>query len=761
MATNRTGVAHTLTQIMAQRISDFHGTYRTEPSARNPDTIADYLAQGFLEAEYVDVMVGYFELSFFHALSAISPLLYNSSKKVRIFCGHQMSGEMRDLIYGEDSELVVKEQVEEAVQRIWEGHLNGVRSNSEKADILLLSQYLVDQGRMEILPIVVRSENGGGIFHQKEYLFHGSDWKSRGLGSANMTLSGMTHNRESMVVSYERVDCLSNDMLDSIDLVENLANESEEGHYFALSSDIVVRPMRLRAGSLTNSGSFDEIADRTLKRLLRYSALSTRSATTGRAFDDYGTRFSEITLWDHQATAIEKLKSNNYVGLFELCTGAGKTLTSMMSVVSIWNAREEVCPVMVSVPSLALCDQWYEEACWFFPSAKVFASNGSYGKRHWRDLAEVRFSREHELSRNSAPILIGRHQTLVDFINHLGGSEEVSDALIIVDECHTFGEPGLIRSLSKNKVRYRIGLSATPDRYMDSEGTTFVRRYFDADPESLLRVGIKDAIDAGSLVPYDYEPRFFRLGEEDQGEYMELSDRIRRFGIVEDGEMPDELQMLLLRRVRLVLKAPEKLTHFRNWLAGEISLSGLNSVKQMLVFAPEGFESDSDIRILDKYVEVIRSFGLTVQKFIGGSVSRVNNLMSPTDAFRDGSVDVLIAMKCLDEGVDLPDARLGVFLSSTGNPRQYIQRRGRILRKADGKQSAKVVDFICTPAVRYNNINDAVRHAESSILEREFRRSLQFMQDSRNFAETFSGWRSLLQDFDCEELIAKYIETNG
>ena len=239
---------------------------------------------------------------------------------------------------------------------------------------------------------------------------------------------------------------------------------------------------------------------------------------------------------------------------------------------------------------------------------------------------------------------------------------------------------------------------------------------------------MKDAIDADILCHYDYYPIFVELTENEMMEYNKITAQLRKFIDSETGKYKKDADMLLLKRKRIVHKAENKKQAIANLLD---DLQSNNKLKYTFVFVPEGYEVDysevdaydikqDDIHIIDEYADMFRERKYSYHKYISGIEDAPNILNS----FASGDIQVLLSMKCLDEGVDIPRAEYAIFCSSTGNPRQFVQRRGRVLRKSKEKEKATIWDLIVMPPMNYTN--DEVLSVERNLFMSEVKRIVNF-----------------------------------
>ena len=759
------------------RIQEFDSTLHSLPQDENAPSISDYLVTAFTEAQSIDILVGYFRVTFFHFLAPLLALVFKSGKKIRIICGHQLSQEEERLIFSRAHNRNPRstEEIDAILQRIWKLQMHEFSSDVFKQDVLILMEEMISRKQLLIKPVVVRHDaQQNGLFHQKEYIFHGDNWISRAIGSANMTATMLSLNSESLEVRFYDLQTGLTRHAGRFKFIEDLWSETALHHVQATKNDIVLNAIHSSEYFQNNfAGEFKR--NRTVLKILREIKSFCTQSRNQSILDLIQTLESEeqiqngaqITLRPHQRKALDAWQANSWIGLFEMATGAGKTITAIQGIQELFQVIEANAPVFIAVPSKALVEQWAEEIQKFLPSKVVICTTGKFSDSKWRTILRIRLRMALDGDRSSHPIVIGIYNTLFNHLNELQQASPefltlLQNSLLIADECHSLGAPTSRKVFPFELFRFRIGLSATPDRYMDPEGTEFVRRCFDGWPKSLFRYDLSDAIEDHFLVPYTYNPIPFILDEQSQTKYSELTEKIHNLmHAEEDSPARELLERLLLARVRVIMKTPEKKEAFRSWIQQAVG----QDHTAMIIYAPEGFgDEDSDIRIIEEYHEILHLTGIKTATFIGGG-NKDSEEDSPLDVFKRGNLDALIAMKCLDEGVDLPRANCGVFLSSTGNTRQYVQRRGRLIRtytspEGDKKTSASIVDFICLPKMDKFGSTDQERAVEESILRRELFRASQFSKDALNQAEAESKLLLLMRKLGHENLWLEAITKN-
>jgi superfamily II DNA or RNA helicase len=327
---------------------------------------------------------------------------------------------------------------------------------------------------------------------------------------------------------------------------------------------------------------------------------------------------------------------------------------------------------------------------------------------------------------------------------------------LIADEAHTLGSQGLLKVLP-NKIQKRIGLSATPERVYDEEGEGALCNFFESfSPNHTFSYSMKEAIDNGVLCRYYYYPRLVELEHEELIKYQDISKKLAKYIDPTTGRYKDNpiVNNLLIQRKNVIHKAQNKLAS----LTKIIDEIGKERFSKAFIYVPEGYESnyeekdfnetdEEDLKIIDKYTEVLYDrYKFKIRKFTGETKDREEIL----NQFEAGKLDALLAMKCLDEGVDVPKTEIAIFCSSTGNPRQYIQRRGRVLRAYKDKEFAYIYDMIVKPPIDATRNDSKQFKIERGILLGELTRFVNFAVLSENLIDSLKGLEDLCQSFEID-----------
>jgi superfamily II DNA or RNA helicase len=449
-----------------------------------------------------------------------------------------------------------------------------------------------------------------------------------------------------------------------------------------------------------------------------------------------------IKLWDQQVKALDKWLKNGKRCIFEMATGTGKTLAALACLRHLLSEEKKLVTV-ITCPYSHLIYQWKENIERLDVSVTtVDAFSGNVG---WRDIL-VDHLRDVKNNIINALVILTTHDTFYkdnfkEFLSIAG-----CKLFLIADEVHGLGSEvrrfGLIEEYD-----YRLGLSATPTRWFDPEGTKLLLKYFQAEDDTNLFVfSLEDAIktinpETGEtyLTPYEYKPYFTELAEEEINDYLETSQKIAKayYSSKNEWDRVKYFDLLCFQRQKIIQNASNKYNVFKS------ILDIIDEVKHCLVYcSPEQIESVQEILNERQIIQhkFTQEEGIVPSKRYAGKSERENIL----ENFSEGNFQVLVAMKCLDEGVDIPQARTSIILASTGNPREYIQRRGRLLRRYPGKKFATIYDIIVFPTLdRQVKITGPLGELEKKMTSLELRRYEEFASVAVNVIECIKVIRDI------------------
>ncbi len=405
-----------------------------------------------------------------------------------------------------------------------------------------------------------------------------------------------------------------------------------------------------------------------------------------------------ISLYKYQIDAVEEWERKNYKGIFDMCTGAGKTYTALYGMVQLAKKCEEHLAVFIVCPYIHLVSQWEEDVEQWCSTSIIIAHSKSPDKE-WKMNIMKRFKR---FKRDGAPfVCITTNDTFAsdEIQQYIKCFNDSQNVLLIVDEAHNFGSNKMINAMPWN-IHNRIALSATIKRHMDKKGTQMLYDFFG---EKCIEYSLERAISEGNLVHYDYIPVLVNLNENELLEYRQLSQRLKQYIVFKNGKMKisEAGKPIIFQRTRVLAAADNKIdllmSLFENY----------QRKKNILVYcgaaSVEDNESGEEVRLIDLITRKLQTdFQMSVRRFT--AEEDLKERQNIKKYFAQGMYQVVTAIKCLDEGVNIPDIKTAFIMSSSRNPKEFIQRRGRLLRKGKDKKKAVIYDFITLP----RNLDDVI-----------------------------------------------------
>lgn len=433
-----------------------------------------------------------------------------------------------------------------------------------------------------------------------------------------------------------------------------------------------------------------------------------------------------LALRDYQREAIDAWFNAGCRGLLEMATGSGKTITALAASVRLREVEQRLA-VIVAVPYQHLVDQWAEEA-------KIFGyyplrAYGAHQK--WFEQVKTRLE-EYRVGYRSSLMVITTHRTFIGDIFQECLRDLKGPALLIADEVHHLGAERGRRSYPL-QIPYRLALSATPERWFDEEGNHALAEYFG---ETVFTFPLEKAI-GSCLTPYRYYPHLVPLTEEELDDYHKLSVKIGQLMYSEDDSRHEALERLLVKRARLLNNASNKLAALRDLVQEPDRLS-----HTLFYCTSEQIEDLIRLLGLEK--------GLRLHRFTAQEDPKLRRCL--LEWFTVGELQALVAMKCLDEGVDVPETRTAYLLASSGNPREFVQRRGRILRRAPGKEVAEIHDLIAVPPLGKISKSSPTFASERKIMHRELLRFKEFAELALNKYEALNTVWDLMKAYNLVDL---------
>lgn len=438
-------------------------------------------------------------------------------------------------------------------------------------------------------------------------------------------------------------------------------------------------------------------------------------------------------LREYQKEAIRKWVNNGAKGILEMATGSGKTLTALYAA-KLVSEKKKPLVVIIVCPYINLATQWMAE----LEGLKV-SGIGCYESRiKWLSALESAYAKAF-MDKQDVVAFVTTNSTFTSRAFQKSLKLSKIPHIIIADEVHNLGANKLSECL-RSEIEIRLGLSATPERHMDEEGTQALFDYFG---EPVFEYPISRAIKENHLTEYYYHPVLVDLTDDEAKEYCEITKKISRISRFDsDGNMSEALKNLLIRRARLLGIARNKIPKLKE----VIQNLGSTPFQKALVYCGDGSTEDEtsneSIRNIDSVTTMLSELNHKVAKFTcDESRARRDSIINQ---LKNDDIDAIVAIRCMDEGIDIPAATIGFILASSTNSRQIVQRRGRLLRKSEGKRFAHIYDFIVRPPVLVEYDNDQQAYnTERNLFKRELRRIIEFCEDALNGDQALDALRDL------------------
>lgn len=605
--------------------------------------------------------------------------------------------------------------------------------------------WLVAHGRLNV-KIALRER---GMYHDKIGIIT-DETGDRVVfaGSANESTHALlpTHNYESITVFRTWIPEHSEFFNPHIDSFERLwRNESNATAVIDIPTAVKEKLISVARG-LTYTPD-PEIEAAIAARIQARSGTAV-STTTGKPREPSTINGQPFRMREHQIAALEAWKAQgDFQGTFDLATGAGKTITAIHAVVKLAQAVDGLA-VVIAAPYQNLADQWVDILSVF----NIYPVKCYVSRAQWEEKLK---SVVHELAMGSrsfaAIVVVNRTLKSPEFQECLAKIKG-NRLLWIGDECHHHTSKAYEGFLPVH-ARYRIGLSATPQHYLDEERNERLSEFYG---KVVSRYTLKQAVTDKVLTPYVYHPHLVEFTQAEAEEFVALSEQIGRImaqGQGKAGDMPPQLTGLLMRRARLVGSAANKLPTL------EAVLTGQKPTRHTLFYCgdgtvetdEEGGASDENVTASKRQVEAVSAM---LHK-MSWDVSRFTSRESRKDRdnilenFRLGIIDAMVAIRCLDEGIDVPACSTAYILASSRDPRQFVQRRGRILRRSPGKEQALIHDFIVVLPEKFDT--DSVY--AKRLIKSELGRVAEFSSLSENRSESYEVLAPVLRAYDLEHAL--------
>lgn len=455
-----------------------------------------------------------------------------------------------------------------------------------------------------------------------------------------------------------------------------------------------------------------------------------------------------LEIREYQREAIDQWKEQKYRGIFDMATGTGKTYTGLAAICRLYDDLQGNLAVVIICPFQHLVEQWLEDLEVFGVRPIVAYSAPKY-KDYLQKLRKEVF--EYNLQSKKFISLI----TTLDTFSSDKVQEQLrkirKNLLLVVDEAHNIGA-GSYRRLLDEKYTYRLALSATFDRHNDVEGTEELYDFFG---KKCIEYSLEQAMKEGMLTKYNYYPIPVYLSEDELEEYNRISAEIAKNVMLDKkgkAKLNEKGKKLAIKRAGIGAGAINKIQLLVD------TIQDYKKENHILIYCgaakihESGFDEgmENDIRQIDKITQKLGlEVGMKVAQFTSRENAAQRNILKKEFAAGD-ELQALVAIKCLDEGVNIPAIKTAFILASTTNPKEYIQRRGRVLRLSPGKEIADIYDFVTLPRnlslVPY--LSKEEMKYDKALVKNELSRVLEFQRLAEN-------------SYDSTELIFKIKDAYG
>lgn len=658
-------------------------------NSAHDDTVKEFYVPVLKEAETYDRVVGYFN-SYSLALVAdgLKGFILNKGK-MRLLCGTQLNSE--------DEHAILN--ASEIANELSENFLNELEFISDDVQLnrIKLLAWMVDNDYLDIKVGIVKDALGyvGGILHEKTGILSDGYDSIVFSGSNNETKAAMSSRGKGNIEKFK--------VFLSWEDSKFMEDDIEEFHNYWNNNDpyleVIDIPEAAKNGLITYA---PEDIDEVIKLNIEIKSSNVKD---------------ERKLRTYQEEAISEWVSNGYKGIFEMATGTGKTFTALNCIKEVLDCNSNML-VVIACPYAHLVEQWEKDILNNFdvPCYNIYSSTNPNWKHDFTDLVL-----DMELDVMSQAIILTTHKTFSSslFIRELSDLEVPS--LLIVDEMHhvisnSYGK-GLLDSYN-----FRLGLSATPRLMNNEEATEVTFDYFGGIVFTFDLYGALTTFgDDGKtyLAQYDYHPMKVKLNSHELDEFYRLSKKIKQLYPMNKNVESKAYQALKFKRANIIKNAESKYECLRK------ILRNYNELDHLIVFCSP--------QQIDNVINILKEEGISpVHKFTNeegtkkssqfGGISQREYLVNKFD---EGYFKSLVAIKCLDEGVDIPSAETVIIMSSSTNPGEYIQRRGRVLRRSEGKDKAEIYDMA---VIEYDSLGNPI----DDIVHYEKVRLNDFIQSSHN-----------------------------
>ena len=671
--------------------------------------IDEVLIPGFQAADKVDCMVGFFSSKVLASLApGLATYIENSENSFRLLISPMLSAE--------DSVAIADgmKTAEEVAGRILEELT--VTENLLQRHTLKCLTWLLREGRIEIKVALMKD----ALFHPKIWLFKNGGDVVAAHGSSNGTEAAIRRNYEQVAIARSWQD--SNQRFCTDKFGQEFGNLWENRHD---SCTVIAIPQAVRQHLLRTYSSDTPPTEDDLR--VELEDLYGRATTLAEGSGSYepisipvvkfeipdGLQYEDGP-FEHQGKAVTEWCEAGYQGILAMATGSGKTIAAMIGAHRCYEEHKPLL-IVIAVPYVPLIEQWCDEIELFGLKPVNLSAAGGVTKR---TVELEQLKRKFDAKLLDVGAVVVSHDTICSQ-NFFSSIEKFNcTKLLIADEVHNLGRESFIKN-PPGFFEHRLGLSATPRRQYDEEGTEALRKFFG---DEVFRFSLEEAIGRGCLVDYDYYLHPVELTESEEDEWHVLTKKIQKSAWHQkDGESNDYLMKLLRDRRALLETASGKIFKLMTLLDEEDT----SNLRHTLIYT-----SDKGPRQLNDVNQLLRDRSIPFHQLTAKETDSRKKIKSILGSFQRGEIHVLTAKRVLDEGVNIPQICKAFILASTTVERQWVQRRGRLLRNcsAIGKSHSVIHDLMAVPP----NMGEQLDSDGREIIRSELKRVEEFARLARN-----------------------------
>lgn len=720
-------------------LREYSDNIKPEYRSLTDNVVRDFYIPLLKEAVFYRRAVGFFSSSALVEISKGIGAMAENGGHIQIVASPNLSEEDLDAI-----QKGYKDR-----DKIIEGAL--LRSLSEeKTDYFSLQRLnllssLIADGILDIHIAFTRDQSGIGMYHEKMGIIEDSE-KNRVAfsGSMNETHTGMLKNYETIDVFCDWKSDTDKERVELKDTAFNAIWNDREPNIIVKKFPEITKALIERYKKAPPNYRIDQ--EQFYKNI---QADESAIEEPIRDKTPKGPRLpSDIELYDYQQEAISVWARENYHGIFDMATGTGKTYTGLGAIAKLSQDMDDDLAVIIVCPYQHLVEQWVEDIERF--NIKPIIGYSSSPQKNWKNrlknaVRDQKFCKETD----SFFCFVCTNATFANDFVQEQISKITAPILLVVDEAHNIGARSYVELLD-DRFKYRLALSATFERFNDTEGTDILYSFFG---KKCIDYQLDRAIRENKLTPYEYYPVLVYLTNNELDEYGQLSDKISKCMVRSKNGMKklsEHGKNLMLKRARIVAGAYEKIDALKREIRPYVEDHNLLIYCGSTKLSDEKLHDDetdeNELRQIDAVTMILgNEMNMRVARFT--AKEDIERRTEIKKRFQDGDLQAIVAIKCLDEGVNIPGIKTAFILASTTNPKEYIQRRGRVLRKAKNKNLARIYDFVTLPRPL-----DSVR----SLTEEQMRREIPLVRNELMRIKEFG--RLAIDSMNTAELIWKIQE---